>query len=733
MYVLERNGDVFQVRREKLGQAPGRPPGYPLTGGDRGGRAQRLDVWKSFIDTGVLDDPTLPDGIASSWRRCRDRGVDPLQAKCEIFAPISHIEPQVELYGEIATDVERQVYGQIKDRGLLITVAEASGKIIRTCGSKGVLSQADRLHFGPGAVWSEESVGTNAICLALDDGVPAQVMGEEHFCNSHQTWGCTAAPIFTPFGDLWGCFDLSGPTDADHSQALWLVIGAAREIERQLLRASMTSMENRSRELLATLFGAMPVGVLMVDDDGLVTYANTLAEHMLKSPGGVRGTRADAYFDYAGYALQMEGANANAQSVPLRCTAARGIHAEAIPFIAARSDHRYAIITLQTTAAPRRPAPQAPRTRTSPPSPFDAILHRGRLMADVVEQARHMAKGPGAILLLGETGTGKELFARAIHESSRRADGPFVAVNCGAIPKDLIQSELFGYERGAFTGATDKTRAGKFELADKGTLFLDEISEMPMEMQVNLLRPLEERTVTRVGGKREIEVDFRLITATNRDLSQRLTEGRFREDLYYRINVLALEIPPLRERREDVMLIAEDRCRRLCRESGIPYCGIAPETVRLLEGFDWPGNVRQLVHAMEYAVNMAQGACILPEHLPPQLLSGMGRAALAASPDAAEAGAEARSGADVPDAGALAGGEGCNWRHVDVRGAAARATNAANFDLETMEAQTICAALNYHKGNILQAAKALGIGRNTLYAKLRKIEGRSAASERPAD
>ena len=682
MYVLQRNGDVFEMRQEPRGTSKSPRPGLLLGGGSSSGK-QRRDVWETFIRTGHIDDPTLPQPIAASWQRCRDMGVDPLSPRCCEFTPMAQIEPLADIYAELAADVERQIYDQIKQRGLLITVADAEGRILRTCGSKEVLLEADRLHFGPGAVWSELSVGTNAISLSINDGTPAQVMGVEHFCNSHQSWGCSAAPIFTPFGDLWGCFDISGPTSADHSHALWLVMGAAREIERLLLNASLANMENKSRSLLNTLFSSMPIGILMVDDEGRISYANTLAARMLRYAGDLRDCRADMFFGSPAHAHWRHN---NAESVPLRCTANPEISARIVSFMASGTENRHSIITLQAEA-PRVLATPVRRSRREEPRPFGDILYRSEKMVSVVARARHMAQSPAAILLYGETGTGKELFARAIHQASAQADGPFVAVNCGALPRELIQSELFGYEKGAFTGAAEKGRPGKFELAEKGTLFLDEISEMPLEMQVNLLRPLEERCVTRVGGKQNIKVDFRLITATNRDLDQLMTSGSFRQDLFYRIHVLALEIPPLRERKDDIGLIAEYHCRRLCCTYGQPFGGLSAEALRIMEDYAWPGNVRQLVHSMDFAVNMAQGGCILPEHLPAPL--------------------HARH---EPLA---AGGGDC---------AMAALPRMAEFNLGSIEAHAIKAALAHYKGNMLQAAKALGIGRNTLYAKLRKID-----------
>ena len=687
MYVLQRNGDVYEMRQQPLPGAMHSRYDLLFNAGRTSHGRDRRDAWEHFIKTGRINDPSLPHPIAASWRRCRDLGVDPLMPRCCEFAPMTEIECQTEAYTELAKDVELQVYNQIRDKDLLITVTEANGRILRTCGSKEVLLEADRLHFGPGAVWSEDSVGTNAISLALSEGIPAQVMGEEHFCSSHQAWGCTATPIFTPFGGLWGCFDISGACTADHSQALWLVMGAAREIEHRLLSASLANMENKSRVLMNSLFSSMPVGIVMVDEEGHITYANSLALRMMGQRSDLRGHSADAFFEYTPYARQQRQ-RPRADSVPIRCLGNPAINAQIMPLISDGMERRYSIITLN-------PEGPARSTRTAVPARsmlrresrrFGDILYRSDIMARVVDKAQHMAQGPAPILLHGETGTGKELFARAIHAAGGRKEGPFIALNCGALPRELIQSELFGYERGSFTGAVEEGRPGKFELADKGILFLDEISEMPLEMQVNLLRPLENRTITRIGGKRSFKVDFRLISATNRNLDELLASGNFRKDLFYRIHVLALEIPPLRERRDDIALVAEHHCRHLCLAYDQPFAGLSAEALRLMQDYDWPGNVRELVHCMEYALNMARGNAILPEHLPSSLCD--------------------QSKPALPS---------------PTKAHTSTPLSMSSFNLNSLEAHAIKAALHHYEGNMLQAAKALGIGRNTLYAKLRRI------------
>ncbi len=249
---------------------------------------------------------------------------------------------------------------------------------------------------------------------------------------------------------------------------------------------------------------------------------------------------------------------------------------------------------------------------------FHTILSKSPRMHDVFELISHVAQTISTVLIFGETGTGKELVARAVHEASPRRGNPFVAVNCAALPESLLESELFGHEKGAFTSAVGQ-RKGRFELADKGTIFLDEIGEIPLPMQAKLLRVLQERRFERVGGTQTIEIDVRVIAATNRDLLKLAKEGKFREDLYYRLNVVKIDLPPLHERPEDIPLLAANFTQRFSRP-GAPPKSIAPEAMELLLQHRWPGNIRELENAIERATVTSRDDVIRPENLPAEIL-----------------------------------------------------------------------------------------------------------------
>jgi len=306
---------------------------------------------------------------------------------------------------------------------------------------------------------------------------------------------------------------------------------------------------------------------------------------------------------------------------------------------------------------------------------FEGIIGRSETFQSILDLAGRVAGSDASVLVTGESGTGKELIARAIHYTGGRATGPFVAVNCAAIPENLIESELFGHVKGAFTGAV-KDKEGKFELADGGTLFLDEIGELRIDLQAKILRALQERTIDRVGGTKPAAVNVRILAATNRDLEREVKEGRFREDLYYRLSVITLQVPPLRERRDDIPLLAEHFLRKYNRDAAVSF---APDALTALSAYGWPGNVRELENVIERASVLRRGTTITVSDLPEKLAGvrhGIGDIIL-----------------NLPDDG---------------------------LSLEDLEKSLIVKALEKHKGNQTRAAEYLRITRPTLIYRMEK-------------
>lgn len=329
----------------------------------------------------------------------------------------------------------------------------------------------------------------------------------------------------------------------------------------------------------------------------------------------------------------------------------------------------------------------------------NTAIFRSAFMAQIFALARDVAASEATVLITGESGTGKEVFARYIHENSNRASGPFVAVNCAALPENLIESELFGYEKGAFTGAANR-KPGKFELAEGGTILLDELGEIPLHLQAKLLRVLQEKEVERLGGTKPVKINVRILATTNRDLKKEVDEGNFREDLYYRLNVISIELPPLRERREDIMELASFFTEKYCQINGKGICRLAPDAEKALTEYEWPGNVRELEHTIERAVVLCRDGVINERNL---FLHGITiNQFMADSRDLSVA----DSDNSIAEAEAPAAGQGIEFGGT----------------IAEMERELIIKTLKETGGNRTRAAEMLGITVRTLRNKLNEYK-----------
>jgi sigma-54 dependent transcriptional regulator, acetoin dehydrogenase operon transcriptional activator AcoR len=560
----------------------------------------------------------------------------------------------------------------LSDAGSILLLTDADGIIIGVEGDAKTRGRADEIMLVPGATWGEVATGTNAIGTALAVGQAVQVHGAEHFCEGMHRWTCTAAVVRDPCdASVVGALDVSGTSQTYSCQSLAFVVSAAAQIEARLKELELGQRFRVLESCVSLLSIAHGEGVILFDRRGFAIKANAHAAAALAVAGQALS---------AGHPLRVDALNLEAPARPQRLPS--WLPAARIEPVVDHGERIGTCVVLAPSAVPgARAARAAPAARVG--DSFDAVVGRSAALQEAVVRARMLAPARAPILLLGETGVGKELFARGLHSAGNQGGGPFVALNCAGLSRDLLASELFGYGEGAFTGARRGGAAGKIEAAQGGTLFLDEIGEMPLELQGHLLRVLEQGELYRVGENQPRKVQFRLISATNRKLRDEVSAGRFRMDLYYRVAVTSVRIPALRERSEDIAILAEHYLRLFAEQRGAGPRDLSPEALAALRAYGWPGNVRELRNVMESVGLVTSDPQVAWADLPEEI-----RTADAPPP----------RGGEEPDQRAPAGG--------DLRGA---------------EAEAIRAAVRVERGNLTGAARRLGIAKSTLYAKIRGL------------
>ncbi|MDM0108343.1 sigma-54-dependent Fis family transcriptional regulator [Variovorax sp. J22R24] len=627
-----------------------------------------------------------------------------------------------------AAPVMEMLFEQIVDTESMIVLADVSGTILHSVGDDKFLQRADKVALSPGVNWAEHSKGTNAIGTALFEEAPTVVHGGEHFIHANDFLTCSAAPIFDPRGNMLGVLDVTGDQRSYHQHTMGLVRMSARMIENQWLSDDYGNRLRLHFHSRVEFIGTLLEGIVVVGADGKILGANRSALDQLDmSSAALRmhsltslfGTTVPAVFDHFRMPLPMPMALCLSSGRKFHVNARFDGPQRAMP-VEARFSQTAADGVAHGRAAGgesgRRTGSLAGDTAHSADGTLFSGLHYLNTgdpqIAALVQKVQRVINRDIPLLILGETGTGKELLARAVHQDSNRARQPFVAVNCASIPESLIEAELFGYEDGAFTGARRKGAVGRIVQANGGTLFLDEIGDMPLALQARLLRVLQERNVTPLGSLKSIPVDIAVIGATHRKLRDMIDAGTFREDLYYRLNGLVVKLPALRERC-DLDVVAR---RILLAECPHATPDIDPQVMSLFKAYAWPGNVRQLANVLRTAAVMAAGeGQIAEQHLSDDFLEDVQSVRSAVAPAADPV---ARTGSSVapvhaqtmPDASAVAPIP--PHPQANAEPAVPRTLGEAEVDL-------IRNALAAANGNISVASKRLGISRNTIYRKLR--------------
>ena len=602
----------------------------------------------------------IDERLARSWRRSLAAGLSPSgrlsgadnltgselqRSLARNHDLVSHSRPVMEY-----------LFEQVRHSQSMVILADNCGVLMHTLGDVEFLGKAERVALMSGASWSEQQRGTNAIGTALAEASGVEIHGSEHYLERNGFLTCAAAPIVSATGQLLGILDISGDQRSRHPHTLGLVNTAARMIENRLVLAACQRHIRLHLHAHPEGIGCVAEGIVALSDDGWIVGANRQGLAFLGlAAADIGATPLSRVLDIRLEQILTQTQRQPQQAILLHRRDGTTLYGQ----IQAELKMPVAV----------QPAPEKPASDAL--SRLDTGDIRWRAAA---AKARRIAGKPIPLLLHGESGVGKELFARAVHESSPQKNGPFVAINCAALPENLIEAELFGYTPGAFTGARKEGCIGRLREAEAGTLFLDEIGDMPLAMQTRLLRVLQERQVTPLGGGQSVKVNFSLICATHGNLREAAEEGRFRSDLFYRINGLTLNLPALRERTDFSALIGK-LLDDLFPEGGLH---LAPELLTRLAAYRWPGNLRQLASVLRTAVAM--------------LDEGENR---------------------------------IEWRHLpdDVADELSKAPkkqggSATPQSLDELSRAAIRQALEISRGNISEAARRLGISRQTLYRKL---------------
>jgi len=600
--------------------------------------------------------------IAASWRRCVEAyGLEPHRLPPPTILSENELKdrraPVDELMALACPELDR-LFARLGEQDYVLYLTDTSGAAIEYRCSPRLLDEARRYGLYPGSLWSEDIQGTNGVGTCLHERNAISIVMAEHFSTRHVNLTCTVAPVFGCDGQIEGALNVSTPRATNHAvQAIVrrLVVDSARRIENYAFvrrHARDTVIRLSRHEDFSDTATEVPVAV---DGEGRVLAAGHRAAALLSAESApMAGEYLARFVDVSLDRLVTRPA----ETVRIEQEGGRQL------FV--RLEH-----SREAKSGRRPPLRSRPIDRQTAPAPATYDLEQlagndPRMLANV-DIARRVFDRGLPILLTGETGSGKGLFARALHAASRRAHAPFVVINCAAIPKELIESELFGYRPGAFTGASPEGFKGRIVEANGGTLFLDEIGDMPLTLQTRLLQVLSDGEVTPIGATRPIPVDLALISATHHDLERRVQESAFREDLYFRLNGATLALPALRERRDRAALIEAVFVEEAHR--GGARIRLAAATRACLAAHLWPGNMRELRHAMRYVVALVDHGEVLPEHLPPFIAQPPGGNGQAGSGDA-------------------------------------------------IERQRIAAALNRAAWNITAAARLLDISRSTLYRKM---------------
>jgi len=639
------------------------------------------------VVSGKAQESDVPSSISRSWRRCfRDFGLDPGESREPAIVEASELRERRARIGNMLPIAEVEMadlYHQVAGSGHAVMLTDPDGVVLSHIGDPG--SDETRLASGlcEGAIWSEQAQGTNGMGTCAVEKIPLVVHHSDHFLSSNVPLTCTAAPILDSAGNLLAVLDASSRSIQAQQHTMALVNMSAKTVENRIFLCMFKNqfmMRFHSRPEFLNTLGE---GLLVFRSDGTILAANRNALFQLdyESAEELCKLKMEEVFDSTATALLSPPKSGSLHATPIYTTKHSRRFFSIIQLPESALTKVGGFSPRSDSASREKPVALRPAGHAAG-SGLDTLEFGDAQMAKNVRIARRVLDRDIPILLAGESGTGKGVFAKAMHTVSERAEKPFVAINCASIPESLIESELFGYKPGAFTGASRHGSPGKIVQADGGTLFLDEIGDMPLSLQARLLRVLEEKEVVPLGGQVPVTVDLRVISATHQDLLQMVAEGQFREDLYYRLQGIRITLPPLRERTDKHNLI-----KFLIEIESSEEVQVDEEVIDHLNAYFWPGNIRQLRNVLRTMLALSDSRRISVNDLVCDLF-GENHLNQQDNPDTAASTEQAPSCADNP--------------------------------LRSAERDALLRELELRRWNISKVAKRLNLSRNTLYRKMKR-------------